>query len=302
MAHVMNLFCEENFTEDLIVTPQKPCVMKRLFVKAHSDKTLMKDKRIIENILLNEKPSVIEDYFQAVQTSILPHMRKIVTNWMLEVCDDQQCPPEVYFHAINYLDRFLSSVNIQKSQFQLIASVCILLASKMTEVSPIRISQLVIYSDHSVTEQQLMEGEVMVLTTINWELSTITPITVYKAIQHSLSIEQDSLVNTLLTHCSPNYQCSSLLPSLTAAAAVVAAQQLARDCTREMLEESVNSVSNITGHSEAEILHLASYIIKLAGVEENAIALSDKKESLDRPTTPDDVLNVSQEELEEMIE
>ena len=137
----------------------------------------------------------------------------------------------------------------------------------------------------------------MVLTTINWELSTITPITVYKAIQHSLSIEQDSLVNTLLTHCSANYQCSSLLPSLTAAAAVVAAQQLARDCTREMIEDSINNVSNITHHSEADILRLASSFLKLAGVEIDEEEICQKKNSVDRPTTPDDILNVSQEEL-----
>ena len=71
MAHVHNLFCKENFTDDLLVTPQKPHVRQRLFVRAHSDKTMMKDKRIIENILLNEKPSVTEDYFQTFQTSIL---------------------------------------------------------------------------------------------------------------------------------------------------------------------------------------------------------------------------------------
>ena len=95
MAHVQNLFCEENFTEDLIVTPQKPLIRKRLFVRAHRDKTMMKDKRIIENILLNERPSVTKDYFHTVQTSILPHMRRIVTDWMMEVCEDQQCHPEV---------------------------------------------------------------------------------------------------------------------------------------------------------------------------------------------------------------
>ena len=80
MAHVQNLFCEENFTEDFIVTPHEHVVKQRLFVKAHKDKTLMKDKRIIKNILLGEGPSVTEDYFQTVQTSILPHMRKIVTD------------------------------------------------------------------------------------------------------------------------------------------------------------------------------------------------------------------------------
>ena len=141
----------------------------------------------------------------------------------------------------------------------------------------------------------------MVLTTINWELSTITPITVYKAIQHSLSIEQDSLVNTLLTHCSANYQCSSLLPSLTAAAAVVAAQQLASECTREMIQESISYLLNTTSHSEADILHLASYIVKLAGDEIDEKDVYKKNSSVERPTTPDDILNVSQEELGELL-
>ena len=53
------------------VMPHKHVMRQKLFVKSHKDKTLMKDKRIIKNILLNEKPSVTEDYFQTFQTSIL---------------------------------------------------------------------------------------------------------------------------------------------------------------------------------------------------------------------------------------
>ena len=62
------------------MTPHNPFISQRLFVNAYKDNTLLKDKRINEIILLNEKPSVTEDYFQTVQTSILPHMRKIVTD------------------------------------------------------------------------------------------------------------------------------------------------------------------------------------------------------------------------------
>jgi cyclin D2 len=48
------------------------------------------------------------DYFRYVQTEIKPHMRKIVCDWMLEVCQELCCQPEVFCLAVNYMDRFLA--------------------------------------------------------------------------------------------------------------------------------------------------------------------------------------------------
>ena len=61
MAHVQNLFCVENFTEELEVTPKTNIAKQRLFVEAHKDINLIKDKRVIHNILIDEKSSVTED-------------------------------------------------------------------------------------------------------------------------------------------------------------------------------------------------------------------------------------------------
>ena len=75
--------------------------------------------------------------FQTVQTEIKPHMRKIVTDWMLEVCEEQRCQPDVFPLAVNYLDRVLARVPISKTQFQLLACVCLFLASKFKETVPL---------------------------------------------------------------------------------------------------------------------------------------------------------------------
>merc|ERR1719422_2254943 len=117
----------------------------------------------------------IEDYCGNKDSNLAPHMRKIVTDWMLEVCEDQQCNPEVFFLSINYLDRFLSTVTIKKNQFQLFASVCILLASKFSQVVPITTDKLVIYTDSSVTVEELRQWEIKILEVLQWELSTSTP-------------------------------------------------------------------------------------------------------------------------------
>ena len=287
MAHVQNLFCQENFKEDLEVTPKRQAMKQRLFVAANKDQTLLSD-RVINNILLHEKPSVSEDYFLTVQTSILPHMRKIVTAWMLEVCEDQHCHPEVFFHAVNYMDRFLSKVNIQKTQFQMIASICLLLASKMLEVSPISISQLVIYSDYSVTEQEMVEGELLVLTKIGWELSVITPLTVYNTIKHRI-VEHDSYntVYTILTICATHHTLSSLSPSLLSSATIIATMNLSD------YQHILHNLVTITHHTVEDITTIATVITKIVGREN----MEHKKYETERPATPQDVLNISQEEI-----
>merc|ERR1712204_139639 len=93
---------------------------------------------------------------------------------MLEGCEDQQCQPEVFFLSVNYLDRFLSTVNIKKNQFQLCASVCILLASKFSQVVPITTEKLVIYTDNSVTVEEIRQWEIKILNVLQWELSSVT--------------------------------------------------------------------------------------------------------------------------------
>ena len=139
-----NFYCIESLEndidmDDLVINIEVPSML---------DPALLTDSRVLENMLNDELTVTKQDYCSSVQSHIAPHMRKIVTDWMLEVCEDQQCQPEVFFLSVNYLDRFLSTVNIKKNQFQLCASVCILLASKFSQVVPISTEKLVIYTDN----------------------------------------------------------------------------------------------------------------------------------------------------------
>ena len=125
-------------------------------IKSFPDPALTCDVRVLNNILNNCRSCqhLIVDYFQlGFQPSIRPHMRQIVCDWMKEVTDDQKCHPEVFGLAVNYLDRILSRLPIEKSQFQLVACVCIFLASKFKENQPLCAEKLVIYTDFSVSVQ-----------------------------------------------------------------------------------------------------------------------------------------------------
>ena len=58
--------------------------------------------------------------------------------------------------AVNLLDRFLSVVEIRKSQLQLLGTACMFLASKLKETVPLTAEKLVIYTDNSVTLEELL--------------------------------------------------------------------------------------------------------------------------------------------------
>jgi cyclin D2 len=125
--------------------------------RSYEDPVLLADSRVLANILERQQDNKTKtvDYFTTVQTEIKPHMRKIVSDWMLEVCEEQQCQAEVFPLAVNYLDRFLSRVNIEKSQFQLLAAVCLFLASKFKETCPLPAENIVIYTDNSISTYEL---------------------------------------------------------------------------------------------------------------------------------------------------
>jgi len=167
----MELFCAEtlDFNDEVIM----------IDVPAEIDPVIVSDNRVLENMLNAEKEVNVEDYCGNKDSKLAPHMRKIVTDWMMEVCEDQQCKPEVFFLSINYLDRFLSSVNIKKNQFQLCASVCILLASKLLG-TPVFVTSLIDYCDNCYSKEEILRWEVLILSKLGWNINSSNCLTIVR--------------------------------------------------------------------------------------------------------------------------
>ena len=159
------LFCEEEYiacNEPIKKSPHKyqPTEIEnhKEPVKAIKDLNLINDQRVLQNLLKYEVTSIPSqvDYLKETQPELTPSMRKIVTDWMLQVCQECQCATDVFMLAVNFMDRFLACVpSIPKQRLQLIGTVCLLISSKFKETLPVPGSKLIFYTDYSVTDQEI---------------------------------------------------------------------------------------------------------------------------------------------------
>ncbi|KPJ01977.1 PREDICTED: G1/S-specific cyclin-D2-like [Papilio xuthus] len=196
---------------------------------AGPDRALDRDPRLMLNLLTLERAHALHtDYFQTVQIDIQPFMRKVVTTWMLEVCEEQQCEEQVFPLAVSYMDRFLSHRAISRQQLQLLAVTALLLASKFRQCHPLSVDLLCAYTDNSVYPNEVRQWEVMLLQRLNWQLSIATAFDFVDPFLARLSWGRDNaLVRThALTLTSVCYTETEFLlvpPSLIAAACITAA-------------------------------------------------------------------------------
>ncbi|KAM4817075.1 G1/S-specific cyclin-D3 isoform X1 [Marmota monax] len=245
------------------------CEGTRHAPRAGPDPRLLGDQRVLQSLLrLEERYVPRASYFQCVQKEIKPHMRKMLAYWMLEVCEEQRCEEEVFPLAMNYLDRYLSCVPTRKAQLQLLGAVCMLLASKLRETTPLTIEKLCIYTDHAVSPHQMREWEVLVLGKLKWDLAAVIAHDFLALILHRLSLPSDrqALVKkhaqTFLALCATDYTFAMYPPSMIATGSIGAAVQGLGACSTSG-DELTELLAGITG-TEVDCLRACQEQIEAA--------------------------------------
>ena len=284
--NLTELLCSENLS-NLQGDEFAKRIEYNLEVQSRVDLAMLADTRVIANMMADEREATLVDYCNnGMQPAIKPHMRKIVADWMLEVCEDQQCVPHVFHTAVNYMDRFLSSFSLDKKYYQSMAAGCLLLASKFTEVRPLSTEKLSLYTDHSVLPEELKQWELKILNVLNWELSAITTQSFIDHFIHPTTTTTSSLNNShniadqirrhadiLSASAATEYKFLLVRPSLMAAAALSAAcRGLAVPYTLpHQLTDELNSVNILVDHLET----LLDTCLNNANTQAHAIVHTD---------------------------
>lgn len=287
---VMDLFCCES---NMSAT-----------IRAYDDPVLLQDDRVLHNLLLTEERYIVSSsYFKCVQRELKPYMRKVVASWMLEVCEEENCEDEVLPLAMNCMDRFLSIVNIRKSQLQLLGAVCLLISSKLRQSKPLTAEKLCAYTDNSVTLSEIWEWEMLVLGRLKWDLAAITPNDFLDYIIQRLPLAKANHVikrhaQTFITLCATDFKFTMYPPSMIAAASIASAIQglMWLEKSWASQTELLNHLHQITG-IEVDCLHeCLEQIEEMLSSHVNAAHLSTSSKLAEteqnQPETPTDVQDV----------
>ncbi|CAB3380548.1 Hypothetical predicted protein [Cloeon dipterum] len=107
---------------------------------------------------------------------ILPKMRSIMLDWLIEVAEVYKLRRETYYLAQDYVDRFLYlSEDAPKADLQLLGITCIFIAAKANEIYPPNVSDFAYVTDGACTEDAIIDHESYVLRILDWKVFIFTP-------------------------------------------------------------------------------------------------------------------------------
>lgn len=87
------------------------------------------------------------------QKGIQWHMRLLLVDWMMEVCDEFGLKRETFHLATYYVDLYLTKVYCRVENLQLLGAASLLLACKVEEILCPRVKDFVFATDNGFSEE-----------------------------------------------------------------------------------------------------------------------------------------------------
>jgi len=187
--------------------------------------------------------------YMAKQNDITYSMRSILVDWLVEVGEEYKLQTETLHLAVNYIDRFLSYMAVQRAKLQLVGAACMFIAAKYEEIYPPDVSEFVYITDDTYSKRQVLRMEHLVLRVLDFELSVPTPLVfLNKMVLMEPEVEEKEKLSALSAYLAELslVEGESFLrfsPSLVAAASVA----LARHSLN--LEAWTSNLQENTGYS-----------------------------------------------------
>ncbi len=127
------------------------------------------------------------------QPDITFAMRAILVDWLVEVGEEYKLKNETIYLAVNYIDRFLSIMSVQRAKLQLVGTACMFIAAKYEEIYPPDLGEFVYITDDTYSKKQVLRMEQLVLKVLDFELAASTQLLFIDLYNKEAGSEDDDL-------------------------------------------------------------------------------------------------------------
>uniref|UniRef100_A0A1I7Y208 Cyclin N-terminal domain-containing protein n=1 Tax=Steinernema glaseri TaxID=37863 RepID=A0A1I7Y208_9BILA len=108
--------------------------------------------------------------FMSRQTEITSFMRAILVDWLSDVCTEYNINVASLFLTVSIVDRMLSSFDCPKNKLQLIGAGALFIATKIEEIYPPTLVDLVYTTADCYTKKQILRAEKLILQHLKFDV------------------------------------------------------------------------------------------------------------------------------------
>jgi hypothetical protein len=102
--------------------------------------------------------------------NITLRMRRILADWLLEVCFDQKMKPTTIHLVINLLDIFLEKSEVNMNKLQCVGSACLYIASTIEEIYSMDIDSLIYYMADTYPKEEFINCYKNILNVLGYKI------------------------------------------------------------------------------------------------------------------------------------
>ncbi|VAH03766.1 cyclin-A1-4-like isoform X1 [Triticum dicoccoides] len=114
------------------------------------------------------------DFLETTQKDIDASMRAVLIDWLVEVTEEYRLVPETLYLTVSYIDRYLSSKEINRDKLQLLGVACLLIAAKYEEICPPQVEELCYITDNTYIKDEVLRMEASILGCLKFEMTAPT--------------------------------------------------------------------------------------------------------------------------------
>ena len=129
-----------------------------------------------------------------LQQSLSANTRISLFTWLIEVHSNFNLHTNTLYLAYHIIDQFLLHTQCELEQFQLLGITALYIACKYEEVYFPRINEFIYSTAHTYTKQQMLQFEIKILQTLNFDINYVSPLCFVELFNQQLQLDKKCIL------------------------------------------------------------------------------------------------------------